>query len=521
MAGTTVKMSKLKQVLRLHLGGMTNRQIAKNLEINKETVNNYVRKAKADALGIAGLLRLDDYELEHRMKRGNPAYCDERFEVFKEKLPYFKEQLSAPKSHATLKSLWEEYIHDNPDGYSLTQFRFHYHQNTVAEKKITTVLADLHVPGEKVYLDFAGDTMSYIDMETGEVVRTQTFVACFPATDYAYALAVPSQRQEDFVYAFIQFVRSVGGVPKIIVPDNLKAAVIKADRYDPALNQLLEDMANHYEASVLPARSLHPQDKSNVEGQVKIIYHRVYNALRNRTFYSLSELNAAIAERMKAHNQTRMQLKPYTREEQFLAVEKPVLKPLPERDFEIRRRTRLKVQCNGCILLGCDKHYYSIPYQYIGRTVEVDYTRTIVKVYCDGSCIATHERNYAQGKYTIKNEHLASKSQAYRSRSRDYYVGRGMKVMQELGMVIQYMFATGNQPEEVYYNACDGLLALQRRTDPLLFLDACNAALKAGRYNYPFIKNIIESKGIGLRKAPETKAPSPNHENIRGRKAFK
>jgi len=317
MSGKTVRMSKLKQILRLHQCGMSNRKIAKHLSIDKETVNNYVRKAKADGLGFDGLLRLEDYALDRRLRGGNAAYADERFEVFKELLPYFTEQLSDAKSHATLKSLWEEYIAEHPDGYRLTQFRFHYRQNTVARRKVSTVLADLHVPGEKVYLDFAGDTLSYVDIDTGEVVRVQTFVACFPATDYAYAIAVPSQRQEDFVYAFIQFLRSVGGVPKIIVTDNLKAAVIKPDRYAPSLNQLFEDMANHYGAAVIPARPIHPKDKSNVEGQVKIIYHRVYHALRNRTFYSLSELNAAIAERVKAHNQTRMQLKPYTREEQF------------------------------------------------------------------------------------------------------------------------------------------------------------------------------------------------------------
>jgi len=318
-------MSTLKQILLLHDRGVSNRRIAKLLNIDKETVNNYVRRAKSDGLGPKKLLQLDDYALDRRLRGGNAAYADERFEVFKELLPYFTEQLSDAKNHATLKSLWEEYIAEHPNGYRLTQFRFHYRQNTVAQKKVSTVLTDLHVPGEKVYLDFAGDTLSYVDIETGEVVRVQTFVACFPATDYAYVLAVPSQRQEDFVYAFIQFLHSVGGVPKIIVTDNLKAAVIKPDRYAPSLNQLFEDMANHYGAAVIPARPIHPKDKSNVEGQVKIIYHRVYHALRNRTFYSLSELNAAIAERVKAHNQTRMQLKPYTREEQFLATEKPAL----------------------------------------------------------------------------------------------------------------------------------------------------------------------------------------------------
>lgn len=523
MAGTTTEMSKVKQVLQWYKqGNLSNRTIAKNVGLNKETVNTYINKAKADPLSLDKLLKMDDYALDVRFRGGNPAYSDQRFEHFKTLLPYFVEQISDPKKHMTLLLLWEEYAAQNPDDhYSLTQFRFHYRQNTVAQKKISTVLADLHEPGEKIYLDFSGDPLSYIDTDTGEIVKVQLFVACLPASDYTFAIAVPSQRTEDFIYALVRCLHHLDGVPKIIVPDNLKSAVVKADRYEPALNRLLDDMANHYGAVILPARVRRPQDKANVEGMVKTLYHRIYAPLRNRQFHSLEELNEAIAEQTLKHNRKRMQLHPYSREERFLSVEKPVLMPLPKDYFEIRYSTSLKVQCNCCVLLGRDKHYYSVPYLYVGRQVQVDYTRTIVKIYADGQCVATHQRDYSPGRYTLVNSHLASKSREWRSRSKEYYIDKASVVMSELAKLISYMFTTGNQPEEVYYRSCDALLHLQKETDPLLFRKACQAALDKERYSYQFVSNIVRSKGAGLQKGAAVEAPNPVHENIRGPQAYK
>ena len=249
MAGKTKSMSQIKQLLLLKKQNVSNRKAAERVGMDKETVNNYVRKANADPLGIDGLLKLDDPVLEHRLKGGNAAYPDGRFEQFKVLLPYLEEEMrKSRKTHVTLKLLWEEYRRDYPDGYSLTQFRYHYRQNAIAskEKRVSTILADLYVGGEKAFLDYTGDTLGYIDLETGEIVKVQSYVASLPASDYGYMLCVPSQRTEDYVYATICFFRHIGGVPKILVPDNLKAAIVKTDRYEPTVNKVLEDMANHY-----------------------------------------------------------------------------------------------------------------------------------------------------------------------------------------------------------------------------------------------------------------------------------
>ena len=442
-------MSKIKQLLRLHLQGVSNRKIAAELDINKETVNNYIRFATSDALGLKGLLELNDPVLEHRLKGGNPAYPDERFEDFKARLPYLQQEMK--RKHVTLKLLWEEYIADPPQGYSLTQFRFHYKQHTKAQSATpSTILSDLYVGGEKIYFDFAGDMLEYIDLKTGEIIKAQVFVACLLATDYGYVLCVPSQRSEDFIYAIRQCFKEIGGVPKIIVTDNLKSAVVRTDPYEPEINRMLEDLANHYGCVVVPARPLRPKDK----------------------------------------------------------------------DFEIRNYASLKAGVNGCVYLGRDKHYYSVPYTCIGSQSKVVYTRTLVKIYCGGECVATHTRDYAPGKYTLVKEHLASNCQAYRERSPQYYIDRGKKATEELGEVMQYMFATATVPAETFYRSCEGLLHLQRSTDPALFRKACEAALTYQNYRYGFILKLVQSGYRGLEDLKSMQSP-PTHENIRGKENFK
>ena len=520
MAGKTKEMSQIKQLLLLKKEGVSNRKAATIVGINKETVNNYVRKAHADELGIDGLLKLDDPVLEHRLKGGNAAYTDKRFEVFKEMLPYLQEEMK--RKHVTLTLLWEEYVEEHPDDhYSLTQFRFHYNQNTEAKKDLpSTILSDMRQGGEKLFLDFTGDTMGYINMETGEMVKCQAFVAVLPASDYGYLLFVPSQRTEDFVYAVTQCFKYLGGVPKIIVPDNLKAAVVKTDRYEPSLNRILEDMGNHYGTVVVPARPVHPKDKTNAEGGVRLAYMRVFAELRNEIFYSIEELNMAAAEKMHKHNQKRMQKNPYTREERFLAVDKPNLKPLPPTDFEIVSYTDLKVSSNCCIYLGRDQHYYTVPYRYISKTAHVACTRSLVKIYVDGELVATHVRDYGKGKYTIVEEHLASKSSEYRGLSAGTYIERAEKVSRELCDVMRHIFYDSTMPAETHYRTCDGLLNLQRSSDPVIFRTACEMALRYERYSNRFIRSLVESKCAGA-MTTENLASPPEHENIRGREQFR
>jgi len=514
MAGKLTSMSKIKQLIRLHESGVSNRQIALTLGLNKGTVNEYVNKLKSGVMLVSELLQLDEPVLEGKFSAGTAAFTDPRFHEFKELLPYFEKELE--RKYVTRHLLWEEYLKKHPSGYRYTQFCYHLSQHSVAGKP-TAILS--HEPGEKLFVDFAGDPMEYVDIETGEIVKVQVFIGCLPYSDYSFCMAVRTQTTDDFLYALSCCLKHIGGSPKILVPDNLKAAVIKADRYEPELNRVMEDFANHYGFVVCPARVRHPRDKARVEGQVRIIYSRVYARLRNQRFFSLEELNRALAEKTLEHNQTRMQRLDYSRQERFLAGEKEKLRPLPEIGFEKKYYAELKVENNCCIYLARDKHYYSVPYSYIGDKVQIIYTRTLVKIFCRNNLIATHLRAVGFG-YTTVSEHLCSEHRFYRERSPEYYIeaaGKKSNVLKELVTVI---FNSSSRPPELSYKTCDGLMSLSRKTDPKRFEKACQIAMDAEKYSYRFVRSLVEGKSL-LLEDTENHKPLPETKNVRGKDYYK
>jgi transposase len=512
MAGKVTAMSKVKQLLQLHESGLSNRRIAKSLSLDRETVNSYVRKLKSSNMPTIELLGLDEPVLEGKFLAGTAAYTDNRFEVFKELLPYFEKELA--RKHVTRYLLWQEYLSRYPSGYRYTQFCYHLHQQLIARKP-SAILS--HEAGEKLFVDFAGDKLEYIDPQTGEIIPVHIFVACLPFSDYTFIMGVRQQTTEDFLHALTCCLRHFGGCPKILVPDNLKAAVVKTDRYEPELNRLMEDFANHYRFAVMPARVAHPKDKAKVENHVRIIYSRVYAKLRNRQFFSLEELNRALAEKTMEHNQTRMQRTDYTRQEKFLADEKHLLNPLPETDFEVKYYTGLHVGQNNHIYLGRDKRYYSVPYTYIGEKVQVIYTRTLVKIFCKNQRIATHERVIGFG-YSTVNEHLCSAHRYYNKRNPDYYIETARKKSAVLAELITCIFNTA-KPPELLYKTCDGLLSICRKTDTLRFEKACRIALDNSIFSYKFIQSLLEGKTLFME--PEEYKPLPlPQSNIRGKQYY-
>ena len=459
------------------------------------------------------LLSLEEPVPEGKFIAGTAAYTDKRFDDFKELLPWFETELG--RKHVTRHLLWQEYLSKHPSGYRYTQFCYHLNQQLVARKP-TAILT--HEAGEKLFVDFAGDKLEYIDRQTGEIIPVHVFVGCLPFSDYTFIIGVKQQTSEDFLYALSCCLQAFGGSPKILVPDNLKAAVVKADRYEPELNRLMEDFANHYGFVVIPARAAHPRDKAKVENQVRIIYSRVYAKLRHQQFFSLEDLNRALAEKTMEHNQTRMQRREYSRQEKFLADEKHLLRPLPQTGFEVKYYAELRVGENNCIYLGRDRHYYSVPYTYIGEKVQVIYTRTLVRIFCKNAQIATHERVIGFG-YTTVSDHLCSAHRHYNERNPDYYIQRAEKQSAVLAEVFTALF-NSPRPPEVFYKTCDGLLSLSRKTDPVRFEKACRIALDNSVFSYRFIQSLTEGKSL-LMEMEEYKAlPSPQ-DNIRGKQYYK
>lgn len=521
MAGKTIDMSTIKQVLLLKRQGYSNRRISRELgDINKETVNNYVRFVTENGLDIDNLLALDDPELDRQFHAGSPAYTDARMATFLSELPLYLEQLS--ERHVTRQAVWQDYRSRHADGYGRSQFFFHLKQNARARKSsATAVLSGSYGPAERLFVDFSGDKLSYIDAETGETRRVETFVASLPYSDYAFALCVESQRTEDFLYALRRCLEYIGGVPKIVVPDNLKAAVTKADRYEPEINKALEDMGNHYKFAVIPCQPRRPTQKALVENQVRLVYRRIYARLRDRTFFSLGELNEAVAALLTEHNRTRMQKRPYSREENFHANEKPLLQSLPRTEYEMMRYAALTVQQNGHVELrrGGVTHLYSVPYTLIGKKAQVIYTRSLVKIYVDGTCVATHPRSYDYG-YTTVPGHLASNNRIQTLKCPEYYIARAGGISDEFKAYVERVFDPKRTscPPEVYYRTCDMLFGLQRRYPSDRFNATCEKCLRAGVFTGKRFEAVLKNTTL-LPSDEDVTMPAPEptgHANMRG-----
>lgn len=516
MAGKIKRMSQIKQLLKLYQQSVPIKRISRQVGMSKNTVKEYLKKLDAISEPIDYLLKQEDPVLERILFSGSPSYKDTRYDDLKKSLKYLEKELQ--RTGVTRYLLWEEYKASRTLYYSYSQFCYHLQQHLSCTNP-SMVLH--HKPGEKLFVDFAGKKLSYIDIKTGEVVECEVFVACLPYSDYGFAIAVNSQKVADFIHSINQCLQYFRGVPKTIVTDNLKSAVIKADKYEPKINQALEDLANHYGTTITPTRSYKPKDKALVENHVKLIYTRVFAKLRNNTFYDLASLNQAIKDCLKSHNQTRMQHKDYCREEKFISEESNYLSALPSDIFELKHYKEYKVAGNGHIMLYQDKNYYSVPFQYIGQYVNVIYTRNIVSIYHKGSKIAMHVRNYQKGHYSSKADHLCSEHQHYLKLSPEYYLTQAGVISEKLKVVINHLFNKANYkyPEQMY-RTCDGLLSLGRKTkDKQFFNKACQIAIDNEVYSYKFIKNLL-SNNVLDNESEKTHKSLPEHLNTRGPKYY-
>lgn len=515
MSGKITPMSKIKQLIRLWAQGREKRYIARTLEMSRNTVKGYITKLTQGNWDTSVLLKMEDEELRAFIDAGNAAYSDNRFDHLKDHLDQFCKDLT--RTGVTRQLLWEEYLEKRPDGYRYTQFCFHLDQH-LKSRNSSMVLE--HRPGDKLFVDFAGKTASYVDKTSGELIDCQLFVACLPFSDYGYVIAVPSQSIEDFIFAMVCCLSFLGGVPAAIVPDNLKSAVTKASRYEPVISAAFEQLANHYDTTILPARVSRPKDKALVENHVRLIYQRVLAPLRNQVFFSLQELNEALMLQNKRLNQRRMQQKPHTRQELFLASEKPLLKSLPTSAFELEYQQPARVQQNNHVYLGKDRHYYSVPWQYIGKQAKIIFTRSLVRIYIGSEKVATHPRKPNPGRYSTNKEHLCSHHQHYLERSPEYYVNRARKCSATLGEFFSFIFESKMHPEQLY-RTCDGLLNLHKAWahSPATFDTACRIALNNQQRSWRFVQQVLQNHAAHAQ--PEQPAILPEHDNLRGSKYYK
>lgn len=514
MANNRIRMKQLHTLITYRVSGRSKRWIARSLGISRKTVDTYLGYLHSEiGSDLSELLSWDEEALFRLVKRQDSPTTHQELELL---FPLYQKELQ--KVGVTRLHLWQKYCLTTP--HAVTYSRFcHYFRRWESSQKVVMHLE--HKAGDKLYIDFAGEKLHITDAQTGEKQGLEVFVAVLGCSQYTYCQAVYSQKKHDFLLALANALTYFAGVPQAIVPDNLKAAVTKSDRYEPDLNESIEDFASHYQTVIYPARSRHPRDKALVERTVGILYSRVYAFVNEHPFSSLHQLNEAIRERLMLHNQSYFQGKTESRQSLFEELERPVLQTLPSSRYELKSFRKAKVQKNCHVLLSEDKHYYSVPYRYVGQHVKLVYSAETVEVYVDHKRVATHERFRSQHQYTTLKEHLPAQHQYLMNWNPEFFEEQAKKIGPNTLLAIEQMLAKRKYAEQAY-KSCAGTLALVQKIGKERLENACERALAYDFVSLKLIRNILDRE---LDKVPIKSELSeessqtriiPLHANIRG-----
>jgi transposase len=406
--------------------------------------------------------------------------------------------------------LWEEYLKNNPDGYRYTQFCDYFRQY---QKSLDVSLRMPHKVGEKLFVDYAGQTMFVVDPGTGEAKEVQIFVSVLGASDYIFTEATPTQELPFFIGSHAHAFSFYGGVTKIVVPDNLKQGVTKACRYEPDINSTYLDMATYYGCVIIPARPAKPKDKAKVENAVLQVERWILAPLRNRIFFSLAELNEAMAELLAALNEKELTKIGKSRRHLFEEIDKPALMPLPHKPYEFA--TFKKARVNIDYHIEIDAVYYSAPYQLTGKEVEARFTTRVVEIYYRGRRITSHMRSYIKGTYVTKDEHRPKAHQKHLEWTPSRMIAWAKETGEATSNLVAAIFKSKAHPEQGY-RACLGIIRLSKSYGATRMEAACKRALDCGAISFKSVKSILENS---LDKVPSEECPmqiSIEHENIRG-----
>jgi len=503
-------MRKIKEVLRLKWAHkLSNRKIAKSCIISRSTVADYLLRAKLAGLSWPLDPELDDAAIENLLfpvtDKSVPA------ESRMPDMDYLYRELK--RKSVTMQLLWYEYKQANPDGYQYSQFCNLYRQWV---KKLDLTLRQEHQAGKKLFIDYAGQTVSIVDPKTGEITESQIFLATLGASNYTFAEASLSQELPSWIKSHVHAFEFFGGVAEILVPDNLKAGVTNPCRYEPDINPTYQDLAEHYGTTVIPARSRKPKDKAKVESAVFVAERWILAALRNHTFFSLNELNRAIAEKLRDLNNRKFQKLNTTRRQLFETIDKPALKSLPSRPYEYAEWKKARVNIDYHIEIY--RHYYSVPYQLARKQVDVRLTSSTVEVLFKNKRVASHQRDYRKGAFTSLTEHMPKSHQRYLEWTPSRIIRWAEKNGPKTQKLITRILDSRTHPEQGYRSSL-GIMRLGKAYSPERLEAACERALFIKAYSYKSIHSILKK---GLDQQPflfeeiET-AKSLSHHNIRGK----
>lgn len=504
MAQARLSVRKIREVLRLKTEArLSDRQIAAVLGAARSTVQECLRRVRAAGLSWP-LPDLDDDELHARLYPRAPMaprYPTPDFAAIQQEL--------ATKG-VTRMLLWQEYKARHPDGCQYSAFCRDYDAWLGRQD---AVMRFEHVPGDKLFVDYAGQTMAVTDRQTGEVEVAQVFVATLGASHYSYVEATLTQTVADWLGAHVRALEHFGGVPRAIVPDNLKSGVTRPCRYEPDLNPSYQDFAEHYGVAILPARVRKPRDKAKVEVGVQGVERWVMAPLRHQTFFSLGDLNVALREELERYSDRPLSKELGTRRSRFLELDRPALGPLPANRYEYATWKRAKVFLDYHVEL--ERRYYSVPYRLIGKTVDLRITAHTIEVYYRGQAVARHLKGSGSRRFITEPGHRPERHRAVVELSHERLLERAEAIGPATATLLREQTERRIHPDEAL-RASLGILRLAHDFSAVALEDACRRALELRTYSYRAVRTLIIT--------PEPKAqaslPLPAHDNVRGADYF-
>lgn len=504
MGQARLPVRKIREVLRLKADGFSDRQIAAAIGSARSTVQECIRRAREAGLSWPLPVEIDESVLHARLyRRAVPLSCTPRPDF-----AHLHRELG--RRGVTRLLLWEEYKAAHPDGWQYSVFCDQYRRWLARQER---VLRQDHAPGDKLFVDYAGQTVPIVDRHTGESRAAQVFVAVLGCSNLTHAEATWTQGAADWLGSHVRALEGFGGVPRAIVPDNLKSGVKKAHRYEPQINPAYQDFAEHYGVAILPTRVRKPRDKAKVETGVLVVERWILARLRNRTFFSLGELNTTIDALLERLNTRPFKKLEGSRRSRFEALERAALRPLPIRPYEFGEWRKAKVHPDYHIEVG--RAYYSVPYALIGECVEVRLTAHGVEVFHRGQIVAAHARASERGLRSTRRDHRPERHVAVIDRTLEHTLARAATVGTATVELLRTQARRRLHPEETLRSA-QGILRLARDFSAAELERACARALALKAYSYRAVRTLITT--------PEAPSARPAldlpHENLRGTKYF-
>jgi transposase len=505
-------MRHVYDVLRLQwAAGLSERQIAQSLGLSRPTVAQYLHRAQAAGLSWPLPEGLDEATLEALLfpppaAQGTLAHLAPDWASVHQELQ---------RKGVTLLLLWQEYKAREPAGFQYSWFCQSYR---AWAGKLDVVMRQSHRAGEKLFVDYAGQTLPIVNGQSGEVHEAQIFIAVLGASNYTYAEATWTQSLPDWIGSHVRTFAALGGVPEVVVPDNLKAAVHRAHRYEPDLNRTYAELAHHYGVAIVPARALRPRDKAKVEVGVQVVERWILARLRNHTFFSLTQANEAIAALLRALNARPFKKLPGSRHSLFASIDRPALRPLPAQPYEYAEWKRARVNIDYHV--DIEGHYYSVPYTLVKHQLDVRLTPHVVEVLHKGKRVASHRRSPLKGRHTTVATHMPKAHRQYAEWTPQRLITWAASSGVATSRVVETILASRPHPQQGF-RSCLGIMRLGKRYGAERLEAACRRALKIGACSYKSLESILKQ---GLDNTPLPTTPKAqtalDHDNIRGPKYY-